>query len=859
MEEFDDPTLQDPDQEREGKYSWDEEFQRHIAALLMADRQFVLQSLDLVKPGYFTNKAHAKVVSICFEFFTKYRLMPRKEFILQEIKSHLKENKALPYYLAEVNVLFDYFQPGLEARDYLQDKITYFAKIQSVKQAFKKSLELIDKNPESEETWDKIYAQMRDSMTVHQNFDKGIDYFKSIKDRYAAMGEESDLDRYITGCPTFDNAIKGGGFSKGESFSIVAGSGVGKCFGRGTLVLMFDGSFKRVENIVVGDLVMGDDSTPRRVLRTHRGVDQLYKVVPVKGNPYVVNSEHTLVLKRTSNRVDAKSGCRRPRYENSPWRNGELFELSVKDYLRQSPRFRNNMRGFRVGVDFAERPVRVNPYFLGVWLGDGTSRCVDITNADPEVNEAVACEAASRDLAVNIKSLKGNAANVSVTNRVGTNSLRKDLKHYNLLKNKHVPDDYKVNSREVRLQVLAGLFDTDGSKSNNCFDFVNKNKQLADDVVFLARSLGLAAYVKPCHKTCQTGGGGIYWRVTISGDTSEIPVRIGRKVCHARKQAKRVNVTGIKVVPAGCGQYFGFETDGNHRFLLADFTVVHNSVFLACMTSTNLLRGKRGVYISTELKAEKIAERLDAIMTGFPIQNLYPHRDKIYEKLIALDGVTLEGETWPLLIKHFPPGTLSVNKFRAYIAQLKFQDFAPDFVVVDYIGLMQDLPDMKVHESREKIVTELTGIADEEEFFLGTAMQPNRDFKKDAKGENARIDDHHLADAYGQVRPLFGCLSMMQNDTEKLLGIGRAYVIKLRDGTSRFQFYLRFDKECLKITEITREEYLSILNSHKEYVSDETKVDMIVEKWKPKEEKEPLAAFSEVAKESVDEDEGSTT
>ena len=68
---IDDPTLSDPDSGQDTKYNWDEEFQRHIAALLISDRQFLLQSLDLVKTSYFTNKAHSKVCSIAFDFFKK--------------------------------------------------------------------------------------------------------------------------------------------------------------------------------------------------------------------------------------------------------------------------------------------------------------------------------------------------------------------------------------------------------------------------------------------------------------------------------------------------------------------------------------------------------------------------------------------------------------------------------------------------------------------------------------------------------------------------------------------------------------------------------------------------------------------
>ncbi len=491
MAEFDDPTLEDPDAEGDTRYNWDEEFQRHVISLLISDRQFLLQSVDLVKPNYFTNKAHSKVCSLAFDYFKKYRFLPKKDFIVQELKSELKENKSLPYYLGEVNVLFDYFQPGLEAREYLQDKITYFAKIQSLKEAFKKSLEEIDRSPESETTWSKVYGMMQDAMSVTHNHDMGLDYFRSVRDRYAKKREDIDSNEYfITGLNGIDIETGGGGYKRGQMISIVAGSGVGK------------------------------------------------------------------------------------------------------------------------------------------------------------------------------------------------------------------------------------------------------------------------------------------------------------------------------------------------------------SVMLACLTATNLLRGKKGLYISLEIDESMVADRMDAILTEFPIQALCARENDVFDKLASFGGVQYEGQTGPYIIKQFPPGQATVNTIRAYVAQLRFQGFDPDFVIIDYVGEMQDYPDMKTYESRERLVRDLRGMAVEENIFVATAMQPNRDFKKEQKGAAQRIDDQHLADAFGQIRPLDGCFSLNQNDNEKQLGIGRCYVIKQRDGKSRYQIYLRFNKENLKITEITQQEYMQILNAHSEYVSEETKIDMVKanSKFKPSEE-----------------------
>ena len=65
-----------------------------------------------------------------------------------------------------------------------------------------------------------------------------------------------------------------------------SGTGTGKCLVKGTLVRMFDGSTKPVENVCVGDLLMGDDSTPRRVLSLATGEEMCYDIIPVKGEKW---------------------------------------------------------------------------------------------------------------------------------------------------------------------------------------------------------------------------------------------------------------------------------------------------------------------------------------------------------------------------------------------------------------------------------------------------------------------------------------------------------------------------------------------------------------------------------------------
>ena len=84
--------------------------------------------------------------------------------------------------------------------------------------------------------------------------------------------------------------------AKGESIFLTGPAGTGKCLGFNTPIIMFDGSIKMVQDIKDGDLIMGDDSTSRKVLSTVRGEDEMYKVTNRYGDSYVVNSVHILKI-----------------------------------------------------------------------------------------------------------------------------------------------------------------------------------------------------------------------------------------------------------------------------------------------------------------------------------------------------------------------------------------------------------------------------------------------------------------------------------------------------------------------------------------------------------------------------------
>jgi superfamily II DNA or RNA helicase len=148
--------------------------------------------------------------------------------------------------------------------------------------------------------------------------------------------------------------------------------------------------------------------------------------------------------------------------------------------------------------------------------------------------------------------------------------------------------------------------------SCNGYDYVSKIERLADDVCFLARSLGMASYKAECKKSCQTGAVGTYYRVSISGHVESIPCRIKKKRAAPRRQKKNVLLTGINIEPIGEGDYFGFEIAGPDRlFLLGDFTVTHNTVLFSKIIQKVVAKGGRCLVVAhTEELLDQAADKL---------------------------------------------------------------------------------------------------------------------------------------------------------------------------------------------------------------------------------------------------------
>ena len=452
---------------------------------------------------------------------------------------------------------------------------------------------------------------------------------------------------------------------------------------------MADGETKEVESINIGDKLMGPDGTPRTVLYKKEGTGKLYKITPIKGKPFIVTDDHMLTLKRTNEVVNGKYPCQ--------CHGGELIDVTVKEWMQWSnnkKHLHKLVRSNAIEYFYYADATTIEPYFLGLLLGDGgfTGASINITTMEPEVVEEInrQCDIYSLVYRV-VPAGKANTFIFSSRQKWERNQFILDLESLKLRRchsgNKHVPDQYKRASKKVRLDMIAGLLDSDGSLTGGGYDFISKSKQLADDLTFMCRSVGLAAYVKPCIKSCN-GFSGEYFRVSISGDCSSIPNRVVRKKAPKRQQKKNVLVTGFSAEYYGTDKYVGFTVDGDNRYLMDDFTITHNC-------------GKTIVF--SQITADMVNDGARVLIMAHRGELLDQAADKL-QKTTGLRAALEKAENTSL-------GTwyrVTVGSVQTMMREKRLQKFRPDYfdvIIIDeahhaisgsYQNVLQYLEDAKV-------------------------------------------------------------------------------------------------------------------------------------------------------------------
>lgn len=252
----------------------------------------------------------------------------------------------------------------------------------------------------------------------------------------------------------------------------------GKCHAKDTLILMYNGTLKAVQDIKIGDQIMGDDSTERNILEVARGRESMVRVNLDDGDSFICNRSHIITVNV----------------------GGTVMDIPISYFLDYPNVYSSRYYMFRTGVEFKKIDVEMNPYQYGL--------------------------------------------------------------QFNRNKITFIPYMYKCNSRTNRLQFLAGIIDATGVYTNNYFKIFITDAQ--NDMIYLCQSLGL---------TTKLIGNYLF----INGNSlGQVPTRsvVGAYDEYWADYAKcAFTLTELPV-----DDYYGFVIDHNHRYVLGNFIVTHNTI-----------------------------------------------------------------------------------------------------------------------------------------------------------------------------------------------------------------------------------------------------------------------------------------
>lgn len=666
-----------------------------VLGALMLDKDALTVIIDILQPESFYVDAHRQIYKAICTLFEQSHPVDLLTVTEELKKMGVLESIGGPFYLVELtnrvaSAANIEFHARIVAQKFIQRELIRVS-TETINEAYEDSTDVFDLLDAAEQGLFSI---------TEKNLSRGYLGMSTLVSMAIKQFEElSKKADGLTGVPSGFTALDRvtSGWQSSDLIIVAARPGMGKCLGKGTKVVMYNGQLKKVEDVIAGDLLMGDDSTPRKVLSICRGREQMYWVHQNKGISYRVNESHILSLKRSRNEGKHKKGT--------------VLNISVRDWLEKSNKFKTNYKGYKVGIEMEAQEVPLPAYFVGIWLGDGTSSDAAITTTDEVVVTYLEEFAETKNLSVNPILVENKCPVYRLSGGVRGHkgySLKGELREIGLLNNKHIPDNYLYNSSHVRLELLAGLIDSDGHylEQSNGYEITQKNKELAEQIKYLCDSLGFrVSFTSKKAQITSIGYETTVYRLRIYGDIERIPVKIERKAAKAWASPVDWQVTGIQVEKDIVDDYYGFVLDGNHLFLLEDMTVTHNTSFTLALTKNAALDFNMGVaFFSLEMSSVQLVNRLISMETQIESEKLRKGRLEDYEWQQLYAMVDKLGNA-PIYIDDTPG--ISVFELRAKCRRLKMQHNI-QMIIIDYLQLMTAGGDSKGGGNREQEISTIS-------------------------------------------------------------------------------------------------------------------------------------------------------
>ena len=708
----------------------DRQAEQSVLGALMLDPNAVAAVRDILEPGDFYEERHQHIYQAALDLSDRGEPIDPLTLRAQLERMGVLSRSGGIDYLAELSIVtptaasVKYYADIVVAHAVRRKLIAAGGEITSL--GFDDGLTLQDATDRAEQVVFHINEQRRADEAIH--------IAPVLKETWAQLENLLGGQKFITGVPTnfseLDNVTQG--LQPGELIILAARPSVGKALALDTPIPTPAG-WTTMGKLRVGDRVFDECGRPCTVTFATPVMHdrECYELVFSDGSTIVADGDH---LWATNDRASRKRGDR------------SLTVRSTREIvasLRTNDARANHLIPVCGALDYPERDLPVDPYTLGIWLGDGHSSSAAVTVSDADaailddiraagitvrrigqsavrtpsyriggrigtgghqsgkldwariehIRAEVAQGATQRSLAA-LHGVSRATVCLAVNGRTWLReppapSLQAQLRTMGLLANKHIPRMYMEASPVQRMALLQGLMDSDGHvRAEGLAEFCSTLPRLADGVAELATSLGIVTFQSEDRARLAGVDMGPRYRVTFK--TSQPVFRLARKLARVRNvgpgkpsRSRRIHdVRRVASVPVRC-----ITVDSPNRLYLAGKACIptHNTSLALNLARNAAVLGKKPVAVfSLEMSKESLVQRLlcsEAHVDSFLLKTGQADAAAFSRIAQAMDRLT-QAELW---IDDTP--ALSIQAMRSRARRMKAQHNIA-LIIVDYLQLM---------------------------------------------------------------------------------------------------------------------------------------------------------------------------
>lgn len=625
---------------------------------------------------------------------------------------------------------------------------------------------------------------------------KGVDIISQATSRLEEWKEKKENpDKFFisTGLPELDKSV--GGLSMGEELVLLyARTGIGKAMVNNTPVLTNKG-WKPIGDIIVGDILSDMDGNPTKVTGVYKqGKKEVYEIGFNDGTNVKCCKDHLWIYDSVYNRINT----------NKSWKVNTTEEINSKNLIGKKGDYKYCIPVNKEINIFDESNHKIPSYLLGLLIGNGglTDRNVTFTNSEDDIGHNFEHEINKlKDYRLHKKVFENHYQFTIRSNLSSSkNNFPELLKEIGLFGTKSserfIPDSYKYDSLENRLNLVRGLIDTDGHVDRKGHIHLStKSTKLAYDFQEVVRSLGYRVNVKPIKRTK-----GLEFDCYISGLTDTL---FSSKKHNDRFRDRGIptknhnynlqRITYIKKLNYSTDMTCLSVDSPSRSFICENTTVTHNTWVTLKIATSAFESDKRVGLFEPEMTANKIGYRFDTLHGGISNKKLLRGYDiDNYEDYITELKLN-NNKFYVASPKDFDKNT-TVTKLRSWIKSNKL-----DILLIDGISYLRDeryrRGDSKT-TSLGQIAEDLMSVSQEMKIPIIIISQANREAEKEGGLQLSTVRDSDaishqctLAIAIDKVEDLL----RLQLQKTRNGGEGDTFHYKADYDTGGFKFVMKED------------------------------------------------------------------